>query len=562
MGLGFRLVRRFGGVTLLAIVALGVPARAGTTADATWAIHREPLCGLELRYPPGYRLEASGPRDWCEPWMSIGVPEGRRMREVFRLQVRQGDHSRSSPRDFAIEVATAECASDGPEGSTYCVDASVRSTFRTAQGFRGFEIQLTEVRESAAEKSSARRRRGPIFALDLSDDQEVRLLMSSGEPARTGELRAILDTVRIWTRARPSLPKVVEIRPYLAAPRAFALSVTTGEEYRSSRPDPTPVTSWLLTDPRGRKLGRDAPGAPWNGEVPAVTHSTAVESGAMLRESPEGRYELRVAASAPAVPYRISVAAPDRGGRSVSTWYAGRTAEPGAVDRYAIVYAPGAASPVTIAEVHDAPAFDVLVWSREDAVHAFRLSGPRGGHEELDPRRGASLHVRQPVDGAYALEVIGGGAGSYTLDVRGWDGTGTAVARPEVRNVPTAPGVVHVYRLEYAATARVPVTLSARFEGDRLLAWVNPAHAETRLAPATRVFPLVVFYGRRIQPVTFSAMLNGDNMSGRFTPEPGTHETVPLPIGPGLNTLEMSVEGTAEDGRPIRDAQRLLLRVE
>jgi len=85
---------------------------------------------------------------------------------------------------------------------------------------------------------------------------------------------------------------------------------------------------------------------------------------------------------------------------------------------------------------------------------------------------------------------------------------------------------VHVYRLDYASTASTPLKLSSRFEGDRLLAYANPTNAETRLKAGVTSFPLIIFYGARIKPVTFNALLNGDNISGRFTPLDGEHERV------------------------------------
>jgi hypothetical protein len=76
-----------------------------------------------------------------------------------------------SPRDFALQVAAAQCMADGPDGSTYCTDVGVRSTFKTAQGFQAFEIRLTEVRETVSPAKTEKRKRDPVFALDLSDDE-------------------------------------------------------------------------------------------------------------------------------------------------------------------------------------------------------------------------------------------------------------------------------------------------------------------------------------------------------------------------------------------------------
>jgi len=49
--------------------------------------------------------------------------------------------------------------------------------------------------------------------------------MADGE--RVGELKAILDTFRVWTRVRRATPRVVEMNPFRGAPQAFTLRVAT-----------------------------------------------------------------------------------------------------------------------------------------------------------------------------------------------------------------------------------------------------------------------------------------------------------------------------------------------
>jgi len=166
------------------------------------------------------------------------------------------------------------------------------------------------------------------------------------------------------------------------------------------------------------------------------------------------------------------------------------------------------------------------------------------------------------MDGTYVLQVTGTAPGSYTLDLRAWDRNGTAAARPMLRDVPTGPGVVHIYRLDYASTAGAPLKLGGRFEGDRLLGYGNYAGAEAKLSPLTTSFPLVIFYGAGIKPVTFNALLNGNNVSGRFTPEPEGYQIVRIPLASGPNALVLSVEGTNAGGQTITDTQRLVFRVE
>src|SRR5262249_22876041 len=134
--------------------------------------------------------------------------------------------------------------------------------------------------------------------------------------------------------------------------------------------------------------------------------------------------------------------------------------------------------------------------------------------------------------------------------------------RPGARAVPTGPGVDPHYRLDYASTASAPVKLGGRFEGDRLLAYASSMGTETRLMAGVTSFPLVIFYGARIRPVTFNALLNGDNISGRFTPEPNGYQIGRIPLVPAPNALVWSVEGASASGQMITDTHRLVLRVE
>lgn len=560
-------------VGALLAAAIG-PAAA---ADATWKSHQDRNCGIAFKYPPAYTLKVSGAPDFCALSMDIGVPAGAKLRSRYTLETRDLESAeRLSARDFALRVAAIQCMADGPDGSRYCENGQVRSTFKTAQGFHGFEIHLTEVYETVSPKNTEKHRRGPIFALDLSDGETVRVLMASAAPNHDTELRAILDTLRVWTHAKRSTPRVVELSPFRGAPQAFVLRLAAPPMLRAlppgpSRRPPSPSMSWLLSDPQGRRLGRDFATGAWHADAPAVTQSSAAESGFMLRELLPGRYELQVTAEAASVPYQISVQAPDQQGKLAMARLAGRTLEPGAVERYEIVYAPAATPALTLAEVAEPWRFRIVLSSRGDATSEPVLTDPQGRpvgrHEAFadltNGLRGRVLEVRQPVDGAYTLQVAGAAPGSYSLDLRAWDRSGAATSRPELREVLTGPGAVHVYRLDYAATDATPLKLGGRFEEGRLLVAANAMSPETKVAAGAASFPLVVFYGARIDPVSFNALLDGDNITGRFTPAPGGYQIVRIPLRAGVNTLILSVEGGAAGSEPPAvDTVRLVFRVE
>ncbi len=559
-------------VGALLVAAVG-PAAA---VDVTWKSHQDRNCGIALKYPPAYAIKASGAPDFCALSMDIGVPAGTRLRPLYTLETRDLQTAeRLSARDFALHVAAIQCTADGPDGSRYCEHGQVRSTFKTAQGFQGFEIHQTEVYETVSPKKTEKHARGPVFALDLSDDETVRVLMASAEPTHDAELRAILDTLRVWTHARRSTPRVVELSPFRGSPQAFVLRLTAPPalgalQPGTSRRPPSPVVSWLLSDPQGRRLGRDLATGAWHAEAPAVTQSSAAESGFMLRELVPGRYELQVTAELPSVSYQIFVQAPDQAGKPATARLAGRTPEPGAVDRYEIVYAPASAPALTLAEVAEPWRLRVLLSDRGDATKEAVLLDPQGravGRPQAfadlgNGQRGRVLDVRQPMDGAYTLQVTGAAPGSYSLDLRAWDRSGAVTSRPQLRGVPTGPGAVHVYRLDYAATGGMPLKLGGHFAEGRFLVAGNATSPETKLTAGTASFPLVLFYGGGIDPVSFDAHLNGDNISGRFTPEPDGYQIVRVPLRPGVNTLVLSVEGALTSGVPATDTLRLVFRVE
>src|SRR4029453_8026089 len=141
--------------TVLVSVLLSMAPGISVAADATWKTHQDANCGVEFKYPVTYSLEASGAPDYCTLWIRIGVKQAQGLRVLFSLEIREMESSVRpplSPRDFALQVATAQCMADGPDSSTYCTNSEVHSAFRTAQGFHGFEIHLTEVHETLSPK--------------------------------------------------------------------------------------------------------------------------------------------------------------------------------------------------------------------------------------------------------------------------------------------------------------------------------------------------------------------------------------------------------------------------
>lgn len=587
------------GIAALALLSAGVPA-ALTAESPPWSVYTDKNCGIEFKYPSTYQLNPSGAKDFCALSVLIGLKEARQTRWLFSLNVTDMDRayrqamleagSQVSPSSFALYLAALRCQADGPEGSTYCTDGEIRSSFKTAQGLQAYEIYLTEVHESFAQKTIEKRPKGPIFALDMSNDERVWILFAEGSPEHLGTLRAILNSFRVWSKARRPTPQVVEFRPFSPSGQPFNIRVTPKELSAPRVGPPRPPTSLFLLDPRGRRLGMDPATNASYSEIPAITYSGWGESGVGLRELLEGRYELEITGTVASIPYQVAVQAPDQTGKLWTSVRAGRTSESGAIDRYELVYSKTSAPAVTLSEVKDFSDITVLLSGAGDVVSELVLTDPQGRRTGLDPltkveyrkvprssylaegtgQRTMVLHIRQPMDGSYLLQMSGTAVGSYSLDFRAGDRGGTVAARPEFRNVPTARDAVHLYLVDYKATAKSPLKVAGGFDGgggkgreiNEFLTYANPAGPTIRLQAGVTRFPLLIFYGASIQPTTFNAMLNGTNISGRFTPAPDQYELVWVPLKPGSNTLALAVEGVTASGQKARDTDELVFLVE
>ncbi|MFH7321223.1 hypothetical protein ACHHRT_11520, partial [Desulfurivibrio sp. D14AmB] len=89
----------------------------------------------------------------------------------------------------------------------------------------------------------------------------------------------------------------------------------------------------------------------------------------------------------------------------------------------------------------------------------------------------------------------------------------------------------------------------------------QPTQAQTELAPGANSYTVHVYYGRTVDPTTFSAELNREDVTGLFSPQPFSDEEVEIPLQPGRNTLVLSIEGSRNDGKKARDADRLVFIV-
>lgn len=174
----------------------------------------------------------------------------------------------------------------------------------------------------------------------------------------------------------------------------------------------------------------------------------------------------------------------------------------------------------------------------------------------------------RPPAGDYTVSVTGTGSGTYMLDLRTWTSAGNEGTR-EFDDIPIAAGVTHSYRIAYdpASTSGGTIPLTGGFSGggqsgnvDAFLTYSAPTEHQVGVPAGTTSYPLMIFYGKTIDPSTFMATLNGTDVTSLFTPTPGGMNPVSLPLTSGRNVLLVSVRGS-NGARMPRDADRLVFKV-
>jgi hypothetical protein len=93
------------------------------------------------------------------------------------------------------------------------------------------------------------------------------------------------------------------------------------------------------------------------------------------------------------------------------------------------------------------------------------------------------------------------------------------------------------------------------------LGYLQPSDSQTDLAAGTTGYSVHLYYGETVDPATFTAELNRQDITSLFSPKPFTDEEVEIPLHHGRNTLVLSIAGTRKDGRKARDTDRLVFIV-
>ncbi len=177
-----------------------------------------------------------------------------------------------------------------------------------------------------------------------------------------------------------------------------------------------------------------------------------------------------------------------------------------------------------------------------------------------------TLEVSPPATGTYTLTVTGTGSGTYDLEFNSFDpnfqSSGTIVS-----GMPVSPGSVQTFLITTPITPGAAFPLSGGFDGggghegvNDFLSYGNPTTTESDLPAGTTSFPLLIFYDPATIAGSFTASLNGVDVTTSFNPTPGSFQIVNLPLVSGNNVLILTISGTFS-GHTSTDKDRLVFAV-
>jgi hypothetical protein len=98
-------------------------------------------------------------------------------------------------------------------------------------------------------------------------------------------------------------------------------------------------------------------------------------------------------------------------------------------------------------------------------------------------------------------------------------------------------------------------------EVNSFLGYEKPTQVQSELESGTVSYTVHIYYGKSVVPETFSATLNKNDISTKFSPEPFTDEEVFIPLQQGRSVLLLSVEGIKTNGKKAKDSDRLVFVV-
>jgi hypothetical protein len=93
-------------------------------------------------------------------------------------------------------------------------------------------------------------------------------------------------------------------------------------------------------------------------------------------------------------------------------------------------------------------------------------------------------------------------------------------------------------------------------EVNKFLRYAAPKDNRLKV-PANSPYTVIVYYGKTINPATFTATLDGTDVTSRFHPVPGGADAVKIAIGTSTTKLHLSVDGTKASGGKGTDSDTL-----
>lgn len=188
----------------------------------------------------------------------------------------------------------------------------------------------------------------------------------------------------------------------------------------------------------------------------------------------------------------------------------------------------------------------------------------------------STFEADTPLDGLYKVTVIGTSLGKYSLYVFAYDTNNDLLFAQKNLGGTTYPGKIDNYEITYSSAPGSQVTVKFTgsssipvFDGkgqkpddvNKFLQYFNPTQMRTDLPAGTQSFNLMIIYGNTIKRETFSATLNGKDVTSQFDPLSGKMEIVKIPLTQGTNTLVLSIDGVRTDGKITKDIDRLVFIV-
>lgn len=94
-------------------------------------------------------------------------------------------------------------------------------------------------------------------------------------------------------------------------------------------------------------------------------------------------------------------------------------------------------------------------------------------------------------------------------------------------------------------------------EVNKFLRFAQPTESRVDVPMGTSAYTIIVYYGESIKPSTFSATLNGIDITDQFSAIPGTAQVIAIPLISGTTKLHLSTEGTKSSGARGTDSDTI-----